>query len=559
MRLFPLTSTLIAALASFAIVACGDDGESSSPDPTAWTVDLTTSGLGMVTEGAYEGWLIYGDEKVSTGVFTDPATASFSVDRDPALADAFVVTVEPTPDADPEPSGVIALEGALSADGSATDLQFVANLDSAAGGFILRTPTDDGETYSLDLTLDGLEDLSSGVYEGWLIYGDEKVSTGRFANVADASATSDRNPLDADMFVVTLEPDVDEDPGPSSVVVLAGVPGADGEAADLAFPVDFSSAAGAFFFRTPTDDATNPDNDEAGVWFLSMASGSPAPSLELPALPEGWVYEGWAVTQGVPLTTGRFTEATGADQASPYSDGGPPFPGEDFLFDLPESITGPVDLTDGASTIVISVEPDIDGIDPTGDGPFAIKPLALAVPMNHPTSMLTDLGPGPVVTVSGTLTVTVTPLPANDEAGVWFVNPGQGASLDLPTLPAGWVYEGWVVTQGVVLSTGRFADPAMADDASPFSMGGPPFPGEDFLMNLPAEITEPVNLADGSSTIVISVEPDIEGVDPTGDGPYEIKPLALDIPADHPTATLTDLGEGPSLEPTGSVSFEAVR
>ena len=129
------------------------------------------------------------------------------------------------------------------------------------------------------------------------------------------------------------------------------------------------------------------------------------------------------------------------------------------------------------------------------------------------------------------------------------------AGLDLPILPDGWVYEGWGVTQGTPLSTGRFTDPAAADDASPFSDGGPAFPGEDFLTDLPDGVTPPVDLADGSSLIVVSVEPDLAGIDPTGSGPFALKPLALEVPEDHGTATFTDLGAGPQIAVTGTAQF----
>ena len=650
--------------------SCGDDDDDDGPVAGSWTIDLAASGLDALASGTYEGWLIFGDEKVSTGTFSDPASAAMATDRDPNQADAFVVTIEPTPDNDPEPSGVVVLSGDIASEAGAT-LTFGVSLDTAAGGFILRTPTDDSIEYQLTLALEGLEDLSEGVYEGWLIYGDEKVSTGTFSAVAEATANTQRDPSAADMFVLTIEPAGDTDPEPSGVVVLAGVPGAngtvtaltfgadlsgasggfilrtptddppttfsldfasqglevlsegvyegwlivgedkistgtfkdpaaaamttttdpatadmfvltiepdddadpdpsgivvlsgafgtDGAPSALSFGADLSSAAGGFFLRTPTDDATNATpNDEAGVWFIDPTGPMMAPGLSLPALPAGWVYEGWAVTQGTPLTTGRFSDPAMADLDAPFSDPGPPFPGEDFLTNLPMGVTPPVNLADGSSMIVISVEPDLAGVDPTGPGPFAIKPLALPIPENHPTVMFTALGVGPQPTVSGT--ISYAPV-TNDEAGVWFLEmtaDGPVAALNLPELPAGWVYEGWAVTQGTPLTTGRFSDGAAADVASPFSDGGPPFPGEDFLMDLPDGVVAPVNLADGNSLIVISVEPDIEGVDPTGAGPFAIKPLAFAIPAGHPTATFTELGQGPVVTATGSLTVTEV-
>jgi len=224
--------------------------------------------------------------------------------------------------------------------------------------------------------------LSGALYEAWIVKGDRKLSAGVF-NVREqphGQLVRLRAPIDparADMIVVTIEPDPDPDPGPSAVAILAGEPHR--HFAVLRFPIDLRRAAGSFILATPTDD--DPANEAAGVWFLDPAGG-PAPSLSLPQPPAGWVFEGWGVTQGTPLTTGRFTSVAGSDLASPFSgpNPGPPFPGEDFVARLPASVVPPVNLADGRSTVVITVEPDIGRQDPTGDGPFSIKPLAGAVP-----------------------------------------------------------------------------------------------------------------------------------------------------------------------------------
>ena len=158
----------------------------------------------------------------------------------------------------------------------------------------------------------------------------------------------------------------------------------------LAFPVDLSSISGSYILATPTDD--DDTNDVAGVWFLNPSG--PTAALTLPELPGGWVYEGWGVTQGTPLTTGRFTTADGADMDAPFSgpNPGPPFPDEDFVADLPAAVSGVVDLTNGASVIVISVEPYLDGSDPTGAAPFSIKPLVGNVATGLADHTLTALG-----------------------------------------------------------------------------------------------------------------------------------------------------------------------
>lgn len=240
--------------------------------------------------------------------------------------------------------------------------------------------------YPIELTASNLAPLEGSFYELWIVKGDDKHSGGSFNVAGDgslvdgfghpASFSSPIKPKKADLIVVTIEPLPDPDPGPSGIAILAGSPTKRG--ADLSFPIDLSGAAGSFILATPTDAIAT--NETAGVWFLDPSAG-PGASLALPTLPDGWVFEGWGVTQGLPLTTGRFTSASGADLASPFSgpNPGPPFPGEDFLTNLPAGITPPVDLADGGSMIVITLEPDLGGVDPTGPGPFSIKPLVVQV------------------------------------------------------------------------------------------------------------------------------------------------------------------------------------
>ena len=86
-------------------------------------------------------------------------------------------------------------------------------------------------TSTLGLGLTGLEPLGGGHYEGWAIFGEEKVSTGKFALASDGSLwTLDGQPIEsfevdrdlngADMIVVTIEPDGDVDAVPSGIAVI---------------------------------------------------------------------------------------------------------------------------------------------------------------------------------------------------------------------------------------------------------------------------------------------------------------------------------------------------
>ncbi len=251
---------------------------------------------------------------------------------------------------------------------------------------------------TLTLQTTGLEALANGFhYEGWAIVDGAPVTTGKF-NVKEGglvdlngAAISDFK-VDVDIsnasaIVLTIEPSGDTDTIPADTHVLAGdlTNGASSLTAGHkdALGNDFTSAAGKFILATPTTEST--DDELSGVWFIDLSSGSPAAALNLPELPKGWEYEGWVVIDGAPVTTGRFTSASGPDDAAPFSGpaAAPPFPGEDFVANdarFPTSLVG--------NTVVISIEPEADD----SAAPFAFKPLAGPSPTDATTKVSYSLG-----------------------------------------------------------------------------------------------------------------------------------------------------------------------
>lgn len=235
------------------------------------------------------------------------------------------------------------------------------------------------EDTNLKLAVTGLEDLGSDyAYEGWLIIDGSPVSAGIF-NV-DASGALSATSFDlgkiaienATAYVLTIEPSPDTDPSASNVHILAG--DITNNVASItvdhhsALGSDFTSSTGKYILATPTDGEMN--NENSGVWWLDPTAG-PGAGLDLPTLPAGWNYEGWAVIDGTPISTGTFTSVTGSDNAATYSGGsaGPDFPGEDFLTNAPSGVTFPTDLA--GATVVISIEPSPDN----SAAPFLLKPL----------------------------------------------------------------------------------------------------------------------------------------------------------------------------------------
>ncbi len=258
-------------------------------------------------------------------------------------------------------------------------------------GITLITACDDDDNSSgngnLNLNISGLEDLGADyIYEGWIIVDGQALTTGTFrvdagGKLSQSSFSLDREDLEnSSAFVLTIEPFPDSDPAPSKVHILAGDISS-GKATlsvdhGAALGTDFTSAMGKYILATPTDGMNN--NENSGVWFLDPSSGAPAAGLSLPALPEGWIYEGWAVIDGQPVTTGKFSSVSAADNAAPFSGSqqGPPFPGEDFVENAPDGLIFPTDLAGGKA--VISVEPVPDN----SEAPFLLKPLLGDIPQD---------------------------------------------------------------------------------------------------------------------------------------------------------------------------------
>jgi hypothetical protein len=220
--------------------------------------------------------------------------------------------------------------------------------------------------------------------------------------------------------------------------------------------------------------------------------------VDLPDLGADYVYEGWLIVDGAPVTTGRFSVTPEEQNVDVQLD---------------------ADIVESATTFVLTIEPAV-GDDPA---PSHVHLLAGDIDDNgvadlsiaHAAALGTDFADARGSYIIETPT---SDEPSDYDQGVWFLDPaaGPGASLDLPELPEGWAYEGWVVVDGTPVSTGRFTDAAMADDdgAGPAAgtAGAPPFPGQDFID--PALV-----LTDG--LVVISVEPEPDN----SPAPFVLKPL----------------------------------
>ena len=126
-------------------------------------------------------------------------------------------------------------------------------------------------------------------------------------------------------------------------------------------------------------------------------------------------------------------------------------------------------------------------------------------------------------------------------SGIWF------NGLNLPELPAGWAYEGWVAGEDGPISTGRFTqtDAADSDGAGPTAgpRPGPALVGQDYL-------NPSIDLTSGYAA-VISIEPEPDN----NAAPFVLKPLVDENIEDVGDHVPQDFAVNNASFPAGVVSF----
>ncbi len=238
-----------------------------------------------------------------------------------------------------------------------------------------------------------------------------------------------------------------------------------------------------------------------------------------------YVYEGWLITADGPVSAGRFDILKDDETLS---------------FEIDEAIAR------ASTNYVLTIEPAVNDVPAPADTHILAGDLSgniAQLSVGHGAALGDDFGAS-----SGTYILGVPSEPsAPYSQGIWFVDPNTGrSSLNLPELPAGWAYEGWVVTANGPISTGRFTDLMAADsdgagpDAGPIA--GPPFPGQDF-------VNPALDLV--GTTVVISVEPEPDN----SAAPFTLKPLIdmVDDAGDHGAQGLRNMAA--DTNPRGVMAF----
>lgn len=274
------TKFLIVSLicASIFISSCSSDDDSTS-EPMMSTLTLNLQGLSNLGDNeVYEGWIMVDGIPQTTGTFTVNDTGMVSsstfqvTTEDLESATAFILSVEPANDPDPEPSEIKILSGAFSGNSAMVNTnEMIGDFTGISGTFFLRTPTDEmmgagnnmNDEYGVwfgdidqgmppvaNFTLPML-DASKWVYESWVVADGTPISTGRFSafdmqddfNGHSETAGTGPNlpgedfflnpptgvdfPLDVrnKMVIISVEPAVNDDPAPFLLKPLAATAG----------------------------------------------------------------------------------------------------------------------------------------------------------------------------------------------------------------------------------------------------------------------------------------------------------------------------------------------
>jgi hypothetical protein len=292
--------------------------------------------------------------------------------------------------------------------------------------FTSCTKNDEITEKTITQSFQNLPDLGDNyVYEGWLIVGNQKISTGRFSHTEGVSFTS--NAIDisavssATTYVLTIEPATETGAdltSPSGWIFSKGdftnnTASPTTNDALYSGSTNLETATGSFFLKAPSVGTVG--SDANGIWFIDALPPTKGGFTNLPTLANGWIYEGWVVVPNsnggmTPVSTGRFSNPDMADESFfgaannnefKGPNGVPPFPGEDFIADPNNryaGVTFPIDLQN--ATVVISIEPT------TNDdaAPFGLKPFVVALSNQATASSVSLTNNYAGKAISGTVT-----------------------------------------------------------------------------------------------------------------------------------------------------------
>lgn len=259
----------------------------------------------------------------------------------------------------------------------------------------------------------------------------------------------------------------------------------------------------------------------------------------LPPLEDGFAYQAWARIGFEDHPSERFNVAENGS----FVNGGGQFIQNAFIF--------PIDLSE-ASRVFVTIENKSDSDEEpsgtvvlAGDVSGSVAALSTAHPMALGTSFEGQTGTFMLLNWASGAS-------PDETSGLWFMGGSRSnptAGLSLPSLPEGWVYEGWIDKGGALVSTGAFREDDTHDLERRYSQTDTPgFPGEDFLENAPDGVTFPLDPSGGTVHVTVEPFPDdtaapfgifvLSGTVPSSPTAATAYPLNTAVAAPEGTATL---------------------
>lgn len=235
-------------------------------------------------------------------------------------------------------------------------------------------------TSTISFKSNNIPTLRLGHYALWAVSDNDYFFIKRFNSVNNSLVSLNGEKLDTwreklpDKFnrlVITIEEEGDRDEIPNKLIFMENKYQ---PTTTLNFNiVDINkNLSGTYILSSPTD-GNKKINEQSGIWFIK--EDKTTPSLMLPTIDnKNWKWEAKiSVNSETTLNIGRFNSPIEKDDFNKYSlltSPGFNSPGEDFFTNLPEGISGPINLANGKASILISLEPNRSGTDPTGELTF---------------------------------------------------------------------------------------------------------------------------------------------------------------------------------------------
>ncbi|MBI2464151.1 hypothetical protein HYV57_04290 [Candidatus Peregrinibacteria bacterium] len=266
---------------------------------------------------------------------------------------------------------------------------------------------------SLRIDFKNVPSIENASYELHLVKGEQRYPLKKF-QVVDGKPVelrndkkikvfqTERNILDFDAIEITIEP-TKKKKGERSLL-LSGEINSNGQDITLKFAgINLEGIEGQYMLATPTDEIA--ENEESGVWFAKIEGEKMVPGLKIRPTQAGWSYEGWIEYKGKITSLGRFGQPYGKDTIDTYSLRifQPEIPGEDFIARVPNNFPILVNLATGDYKVSVSLEPDIDGNDPSDVN----KPFFIILSSNIPNDLATKT-PTPLEVMKDVPEATVT-------------------------------------------------------------------------------------------------------------------------------------------------------